>query len=248
MPSKRSESVALRFGARANEYERNATLQADIARQLADLLPDMPNPDLLEVGCGTGLLTGELLQRYPDADILATDIAPEMVDKCRANFREAGERLNVVVLDGEAPVPGKTYDLIVSSMTVQWFADPVEGLRKLAGHLKPEGELWYSTLAPDCLPEWRKALKTRDAVAGLIEMPVLPGVCHETTHVIEYGSGLAFLERLKAIGATTPRPEYQPLSPGRLRKILQALEDDCAARMTWRIVYGCIRPGDLLLT
>jgi len=248
MPLKRSERVAARFGARAADYERHAILQATIAKNLAEMLTDMASPSILEVGCGTGLLTGKLLERYPDADILATDIAPEMVEKCQENFKAVGSRLQFSVMNGETPATSQTFDLIVTSMTVQWFSDPVVGLRALAGQLRPGGELWFSTLAADCLPEWRKILETCNVDAGLIEMPELPGVCYETSHVIEYGSGLAFLESLKAIGATMPRPGYRPLPPGRLRKLLRTLDDDSGARMTWRIVYGCIRSDEMTVT
>ena len=248
MPSKRSERVSARFGARAADYERHASLQATIAKNLAKILPDLQRPNILEVGCGTGLLTGELFSRFPDGDILATDIAPEMLETCQQNFETADERLAFAVMDGEEPMTDQTFDLIVSSMTVQWFSDPVGGLGKLARCLNPGGQLFYATIAPNGFPEWQDAVQAHGQANGMIEMPELPGVCNKSNHVVEYASGIAFLESLKAIGATTPRPGYHPMPPGRLRKLLKTLENNGVVRMTWQIVYGCIGSGDKNVT
>lgn len=51
-------------------------------RQFCALLPE--NPQLLELGCGPGVITPKLLEYRPDCSILATDISPNMIIKAQS--------------------------------------------------------------------------------------------------------------------------------------------------------------------
>ena len=45
---------------------------------------------ILEIGCGTGLLTRDIQARWPDAEIIVTDLSPGMLDKAAAGGLVAG--------------------------------------------------------------------------------------------------------------------------------------------------------------
>ncbi len=245
MTLSRNRRIAGAFAARAGGYERNAPLQAEIAGKLAQFLPGPGPLKVLELGCGTGFLTRHLLARYPHGDFLLTDLAPEMVARCRARHgRVNGRALRFAVMDGEAPGCSERFDLIALSMTLQWFADPLNALQSLREMLNPGGQLLFATIGPGSFPEWRAALEACALPRGLIEMPQLPGVVAHETRKVEYGSGAAFLKALKAIGAATPRAGYRPLPPGSLRAALRKLEQEEGARVSWRIVYGALCPPD----
>ena len=66
--------------------------------------------------------------------------------------------MRYAALDGEHPdaLPGG-YDLICSSLAVQWFGDLNAGLGRLAALLAPGGHLAIATLAEDTFAEWRAA-------------------------------------------------------------------------------------------
>lgn len=49
--------------------------------QFCKLLPE--NPQILELGCGPGVITQKLLEYRPDCSILATDISPNMILKAQ---------------------------------------------------------------------------------------------------------------------------------------------------------------------
>lgn len=243
MASNRNETVAARFAERARDYDRYAKLQAEVAARLAEFLPDFIRPRVLEVGCGTGLLSHQLLERYHDGEFLFTDLAPEMVAECQTRHQSPnGRAIRFDVMDGEQPDCTETFDLIALSMTLQWFSDPLFGLRNLTRLLRPGGKLVYATIGPECFPEWRAVLDQTGLRHGYIEMPELPGICHEERRLVEYNSGVAFLRAMREIGAATPRAGYKPLPPGSLRRTLQRLERDHGARVTWHIVYGVISP------
>ncbi|MFH0880119.1 MAG: hypothetical protein V2A34_10440, partial [Lentisphaerota bacterium] len=61
-------SVHHRFSAAAETYEQQARIQAGAAQKLMQIARSIPHPSqILDMGCGTGLLTRLLLTRYPEA-------------------------------------------------------------------------------------------------------------------------------------------------------------------------------------
>ncbi|WP_244300708.1 hypothetical protein [Achromobacter aegrifaciens] len=67
----RTAGIGARFGAAAPAYENHASVQRQAAARLAGdiaLLPLPSRPRILEIGCGTGLLTQALARRIGPAD------------------------------------------------------------------------------------------------------------------------------------------------------------------------------------
>lgn len=238
----RKAAVARRFGDKARQYDAHAALQARVAAHLAGMLPPHAEPGVLEVGCGTGLLTAHLLEAYPRGRFLITDLAPEMLEACER--RVAGDAsVRFAQMDGEAPLGGETFDVIALSMTLQWFNDPVFGLRRLAGRLRPGGTLLYAAPGEGNFPEWRAALAAEGLPDGTVAMPQLPGVMEELDIPMSHPDSRAFLAGMRAIGAGEPRRGYAPVSGGALRRALRRLEREHGARVTWNIVFGRLGPS-----
>jgi malonyl-CoA O-methyltransferase len=237
MLSRRSAEIAARFGARAESYERHAGLQRAVADHLARLLPERDSPNVLELGCGTGLLSRHLLARYPEGRFVLSDAAPAMIAECRRNLAAGDQsRISFEVMDAGEAGGHAELDLIVSSMTLHWLANPVASLERLRRLLAPDGVLLYATLGPDSFAEWRAVLAREGLPSGLAEIVPLPGVVEEE-RLVPDADALAFLERMKAVGGLTPREGYTPLSPGALRRAIRAANRE-GGRVTWHIVYG----------
>jgi malonyl-CoA O-methyltransferase len=237
----RNRAVARRFAAKATGYDARAELQHKVAAGLAGFFPARTSPSVLEIGCGTGLLTRHLLERYPSGRFLVSDLASEMLEQCKARFG-ANPACRFAVLDGETPETGERFDVIAASMALQWFSDPLAGLERLTGLLNPGGILCFATLGPDNFPEWRGVLDAEGLPVGSVRMPVLPGIVHEEKRTVAYGNGRSFLSAMRDIGASAPRRGYQPLPAGALRRALRRLEREHGARVTWHIVYGQVAP------
>lgn len=239
-----SESLArrARIGAAfagARDYDHHARVQHRVALALAQLLatlPLPPAPRLLEIGCGTGFLTAELASRWPGAPLLVTDLAPAMVERCRARIGEV-PGCAFRILDGEqgerpAAAP---FDLITSSLAFQWFEDLPAALAHLGAWLAPGGTLAFTTLLVGTFAEWQAAHAGLGLTAGTPRFPsadelavmIPPGLTHEMaidTLVEPQGSARAFLHGLKALGAGTAAAGYQPLAPGALRQAMARYE------------------------
>ena len=105
--------------------------------ELHDLLALRPGENLLEVGCGTGQLTGWLADRVRPGRVVAIDFPTEMIQK--ASAKGGGEfRVADVCQDdlGDAE-----FDVVLCFHSFPHFRDQAVALRNLARCLKPDGRL-----------------------------------------------------------------------------------------------------------
>jgi len=240
MLSRRSAEIAARFGARAESYELHAGLQRAVADRLARLLPPLDCPRVLELGCGTGLFSRHLIKRYPNGSFVLTDVAPAMIAECRRNLAPLGTpHISFEVMDAGEAGGHAELDLIVSSMTLHWLADPVASLERLRQFLAPDGVMLYATLGTDSFVEWRDVLAREGLASGLADISSLPGVVEEERLAPDTDT-LSFLRRIKAVGGLTPKEGYAPLSPGALRRAIRTTDRRFGGRITWHIVYGAL--------
>ncbi len=89
------------FGMRMSGLERGITR---FIKRLPFSLP--PFPEILEIGCGTGIVSFALLERFPNAHIVATDIDPKMLlvaSKRAYKSRIPPERLEFGEADANNP-------------------------------------------------------------------------------------------------------------------------------------------------
>ena len=219
--------IERRFSA-ARDYDSHARVQKIVAQQLAERIAalDLPAaPRVLEIGCGTGFLTEALLAQGLGGDWLITDISPQMVERCRLRVGEASNR-RFAVLDGEYGALDGQFDLICSSLAMQWFDDQPAAFARMGGWLAPGGHCMVTTLGAGSFAEWRAA----HAIEGLepgtprfLSAQELPA--QTTDHYLDaHATALDFMRSLKAIGAQTAAPPHRPLPPGTLRRVMRHFE------------------------
>ncbi|MDP7539423.1 MAG: methyltransferase domain-containing protein, partial [Alphaproteobacteria bacterium] len=89
------------FGDRAEAYEnfipRLVPFYHEINQLMLDLIPYPKDAALsaLDVGTGTGVVAGCVLDAFPNSTVLAIDLSPEMLEECSANLAQFGERVTV---------------------------------------------------------------------------------------------------------------------------------------------------------
>jgi SAM-dependent methyltransferase len=100
-----------------------------LASPMADLAGVQPGQRVLDVGCGPGSLTTELVARMgPDA-VAAVDPSEPFVEAARA--RHPG--VDIRRASAEAlPFPNASFDAALAQLVVHFMADPVAGLREMA--------------------------------------------------------------------------------------------------------------------
>lgn len=102
--------------------------------------------DVLDYGCGTGLVSLYLLPHV--RAVTGADSSPGMLEVLQRKIGEGGiSNMKVIRLDLEhEPVPGKRYDMIVTSMTLHHIADTEKVLRAFHEMLVPGGTLCIADL------------------------------------------------------------------------------------------------------
>ena len=165
------QGIRRNFARRARSYDRHAEVQRRMAHRLVAAVGEaLPRAGrILEIGCGTGYLTGLLRQVNREARLVALDLDAAVVDAAR---RRLGPEAGVawLVADGETPLRGE-YDLIIANATFQWFTRPGETLAALYRNLAPGGVLAFSTLGPQTFQELAEALHR---AARSLNLPALP--------------------------------------------------------------------------
>lgn len=93
---------------------------------------------VLDVACGTGVLTPDYLARSV-ASVTAVDISPEMIRRARDKLRD--DRVQFLCGDVETLDVGRDFDAVVVYNAFPHFPDPERLVAHLAALLRPGGVL-----------------------------------------------------------------------------------------------------------
>jgi len=118
------------FDVAADAYDRfMGRYSRLLSPQLADFAGVQSGQRVLDVGCGPGALTAELVARVGAADVAAVDPSESFV----AAARERNPGVEVVQASAELlPFPSGTFDAAVAQLVVHFMADPIAGLAEMA--------------------------------------------------------------------------------------------------------------------
>lgn len=123
------------------QYELFARERALPFSHLLAAIPPFEAQRIADLGCGSGIPTLELAQRWPSATIWAVDSSSEMLEEARQ--RAFSDNVHFIVADltrWEAPLP---LDLLVSNAVLHWIDDHQRRLAHLTAQLAPSGTLAF---------------------------------------------------------------------------------------------------------
>jgi SAM-dependent methyltransferase len=149
-----ARTMAESFGADPERYDR---LRPSYPAPMVDaILADAPGPDVLDVGCGTGIAAR--LFEQAQCDVIGVEPDARMAEFARSH----GLEVDVARFE-EWDRAGRTFDAVVSGTTWHWIDPPVGALRA-AEALRPRGVLaafWKVHHTPQQLAEAFRAAYAR---------------------------------------------------------------------------------------
>lgn len=150
----------------------------ELTRRAFEMIPSLPDsPRILDVGCGPGKQTVELL-RSCAGSVVALDFLPEMIDRTIAEADSAGvlDRLETVLQDmREMSFPESSFDVIWSEGAIYnlGFATGLEKLRSLAkpgGYVAVSEAVWLKPHPPAEAVEFWQDYPEIDSVTAKLEV------------------------------------------------------------------------------
>ncbi len=126
---------------KASDYHRVAAPQEAWAREQLERLPLRGNEAVLDAGCGSGRVTGLLLERLPEGRVIGVDGSPAMIEEARANLASWGDRVELVLSDLCELELANPADAAFSNATFHWISDHDRLFRSLRGALVPGARL-----------------------------------------------------------------------------------------------------------
>jgi len=233
-------NVAANFSAAANTYNSWAEVQVLSAKDLIAQLPESISARRgLDIGCGTGLLSRMLIERFGDLRLTGIDLAPAMADTCRQQWPpNTGHKF--ICTDAEAYSTDNLFDVIASNFAFQWFDNKDQTIAHFTRQLNAGGVFALSVPVEGTLCELENAYKAmlNQPFNGLRYPPAdnyvtgakLAGLKvlsqKVTEHTITYPSAMMVLKSFKEIGAVfAGRSGRKPMTPRQLSRLITTYED-----------------------
>ena len=125
------------FDVSAGAYARfMGRFSEPLAVQFAELAQVSDGDRALDVGCGPGGLTAQLVERLGADAVSAIDPSESFVAAIRARLPEVDVRPGVAE---HLPFPDDSFDLALAQLVVHFMTDPVAGLREMGRVTRPGG-------------------------------------------------------------------------------------------------------------
>lgn len=248
------QHIKQHFSRAAASYLVAAALQKEVEARLleqSDYLQKIPTR-ILDLGSGPGRASGLLKKKWPKAEVIAVDIAMPMLQKVPEHTRFWRPVKRVCANAMQLPFHDNSFDLVFSSLCLQWAHPLPQALQEIRRIMRPEAMLLFSTFGPDTL------LELREAYIAIGETPAISpfaaiqqigdglqgsgfhnNVLDREDFTMSYADLRALMKELHNIGATDARTDRKRGLMGRKR--WQALNNaypihENRVRSTWEVI------------
>ena len=203
------------FASAVGSYDEMAGLQRKVGMQLLQQISAESRCDqIVDIGCGTGFLTQQLIALPLIEQVFAIDIALSMVQRTREKL-ESSKNIQYICADAEfIPLKNQSVDMIVSNLALQWCQNLTAVFNGFKNMLKTEGCVLFSSFGPATLQELKQAwakvdnyshvndFYSADEIYSFLEQSGYEDIKIVTKdYQSSYSSVIGLMRELKGIGA-----------------------------------------------
>ncbi len=231
------------FSRAAAIYDDKAVLQKRVLASLLEKVKPLiaPHASILDAGCGTGQFARRQESKAMSAiidNITQLDISYGM---CRKACENGSAVVNADIC--ALPFADDVFDVVFSSLALQWLSDWQRGFQEMHRVLKPEGVLAVSSFGENTLRELRASFAEFDN-APHVSPFMRPDAAWQKETITEYYPDLTSIMRgLKDIGAgnkVTGRRKAM-MTPGKMKKVEDFYRVNfggiAGLPVTWEVLY-----------
>lgn len=220
--------IADKFSNSAKNYDEFATAQKEAAETLFHLTSPYLKADskILDLGSGSSFLAKKFNQK--NNQIFEIDLAFNMLNL----WQNRPENILAIQADIEnLPFKNNSFDLLVSSFSLQWLNSFDQAFESFYELLKKDGilsfcipnneslqELKIASLESGCNFNFNNLPKIEDLLSGLIKAGFVEKNIAEQTLKSEFDHGLQALHSIKKIGANHTKKGKKNISKQHLEK------------------------------
>lgn len=255
-----------RFNASADTYEEHAFLAQAVAHELVERLQylDISATTIVDVGCGTGLVTDALAQsQFKNADVIQIDYALQRL-QWQQQHKDFALTNNCLCADAlKLPLKTHSVDVLLSSLCLPFVINIAALFREWQRVLKPGGVCAFATLGPDTLIELREAFAQvheqahvhgfydmHDVGDALVKAQFAEPVMDIDRMTVAYDQVADLLQDLKQQGVTNVLEARQKglLTPSQLQKMQTSYaQKDGRFAATFEVVFATAWASDSTL-
>ncbi len=142
----------------------------EVMKIILPLFEQKPDLKILDIGCGTGQLIGEIAKRYADVNYLGIDVAENMIEVARS--KSTGKGIEFRVCAVEDFQTEEIYDVIICTHAFPYFPDKMEVLKKMAKLCRGEGRIIIVNSSTNSIKDWliNLGLKTTTSKAQYLSI------------------------------------------------------------------------------
>lgn len=229
------QRVRRAFDRAAENYQHFAVLQTEVCNRLLEKLEVVKlSPQMiLDAGSGPGAALPALFARYKKAQVVTLDLSENMLVKAGQHGNFLRSPLAVCGDIEKLPFADNSFDLVFSSLSMQWCNDLNAALLEARRVLKPGGLYVFTTFGPDTLKELRYSwsrvdddshvnqfVDMHDIGDALLQDSFAEPVMEAEILTVTYVSVDSLMHDLKAIGANVTASASSRDNAG----------DDCVAK------------------
>ena len=146
--------------ARMSLHARFSTNTYGWHRWLFEQIDLAPSASVLELGCGSGELWAQNVDRLSDGwNTVLTDISGNMVRKCERRLRDVAAQFTFTLADAQAiPFQSAIFDVVIANHMLYHVPDKRRTLGQVRRVLKPNGHLYAATNGANHMRELREWL------------------------------------------------------------------------------------------